>query len=202
MLFCGNTFFLFPLMFFFWQNYFRILPLWRIRLIFSFLCLRRRGWPWGGFLDIMRCPFHIFIQSYIDSDNFLSRLFPLLAVNSRRVTVPAQTVRRHTHLVKSDVLRWHLWGALLIKVLYTDPALVVLQRGYCIHKIIQASFKTLMCLCTCPGGTFRMKQLQKVHRAGTRTLQSCCSCRREVCVSDYNSFDVSMSSIWKNPFKS
>lgn len=137
MLFCGSTFFLFSSKFFFCKIILEFCLYEEFTC--SFLsCAQRGEWPGGRFLNIMRCLFHLFIQSFINSDNLISRLFALVAASSRGVALSAQAVRRHTDLTKSDVLRYHLWGALLINMFHRESALVVSQISYSIHKIVQA----------------------------------------------------------------
>lgn len=93
----------------------------------------------SGLLNIMRCPFHMSIQSYINSDYLISRLFPLVAARSRGVAVSPQVVVGHTDLTKSDVWGCHLWGTFLIRVCHTGSALVLSQVSSSIRRIIQAA---------------------------------------------------------------
>lgn len=113
----------------------------------------------SGLLNIMRCPFHMSIQSYINSDYLISRLFPLVAARSRGVAVSPQVVVGHTDLTKSDVWGCHLWETFLIRVCHTGSALVLSQVSSSIRRIVQAALWCFFVL------VWRDIQ-DEVHRAG------------------------------------
>lgn len=132
---------------------------------------KERGDQEIEFLEIMRCHIHFFIQSLINSGDLISRLFALVAASSRGVAVSAQAVRGRSDLIRSDVLSYHLWGILVIKVFYTDSALVVSQISYSIHSYsIQATlwWVFLLALERHSGWSSYRKWSDQ---AGTRTLQ-------------------------------
>lgn len=146
-----------------------------------------------GFLNIMRCPFHMFIQSYINSDNLISRLFPLVAASSRGVAVPPQ----------ADKVR-----CLKVSPVRSPPDLSVLHRlcfGSLTDELLHPwdhSSTALWCVfvLTLEGHSGWSSCGKCTEHQGS--AESCCSCRREMRVSDCTNSDLSKSSIWKNPFRS
>lgn len=123
----------------------------------------------------------MFIQSYINSDNLISRLFPLVAAGSRGVAgAPSGCQETQTDKVRClkmspvrsppdlSVLHWLCFGSLTDELLHPwDHSSTAL---WCVFVL------------TLEGHSGWSSCGKCTEHQGS--AESCCSCRREMCVSD------------------